>query len=330
MVHVEATSFMRDMSGNEYLSTGEAARILGLSRSTVARRFDEGSLKGKSHPITGERLISAKSVQEFLARHAFGGETESAVKRIVLRSIASDLIDMANDMATSDARLEMEIVARGWEALIICIKKIPSLVILDDVPSDISCPELIAAIRKEADGHSLPILCCLRDSDPQQAVAWGADMVMTLAEVQAGLLHERVLDLLHLAGESADAGSSPVPHHRRWPRFTVNVPGTLELYLVATPQEYTSGSTIVDNISQGGAGLSKIRIDSNAIPAESFRMVLKIDHPTLRDWHAHCQVVRLSINGDLSAGVQFVQLPEDCREKIVSFERLRAPALVER
>jgi CheY-like chemotaxis protein len=316
------------MSGNEYLSTGEAARMLGLSRSTVARRFDEGALKGKSHPITGERLISARSVQDFLAKHAFASEPDAQpVKLVVLRSVAPDLMMAARDIVSADARLEMEIVARGWEALILCIKKTPHLVVLDCGDSDISCPDLIAAIRKEADGHSLPILCCARDTAPQVAVTWGADLVVTPQDVQAGLLRARMMELLRLPDQSDTAQAPPMQHRRRWPRVSIDLPGTIELYRVATPQEYTSGSTIVDNISQGGAGLSKIRIDSKAIPAESFRLVLKVDHPTLRDWHAHCQVVRLSVNGELSAGVQFVQIPQQCREKVIALERLHSPAL---
>ncbi len=43
--------------GGEYISTGEAARILGISRPTVQHHFDMGTLKGK-HPITGWRSVS--------------------------------------------------------------------------------------------------------------------------------------------------------------------------------------------------------------------------------------------------------------------------------
>ena len=38
------------------LTTGEAADLLRVSRSTVSRRFDKGELRGEVNRITGERM----------------------------------------------------------------------------------------------------------------------------------------------------------------------------------------------------------------------------------------------------------------------------------
>jgi hypothetical protein len=46
----------------EFYSTGEAAQILNISRSTVSHKFDVGLLKGKKNPITGERFVSGESI----------------------------------------------------------------------------------------------------------------------------------------------------------------------------------------------------------------------------------------------------------------------------
>jgi excisionase family DNA binding protein len=181
------------MSDSEYLSTGEAAKVLGISRSTVARRFDEGALRGKAHPITGERLISNESITHFFEDHIHAGA------------------------------------------------------------------------------------------------------------------HYRDIALFE--------------HRRRWPRYSVHLPCTLELYVTDKPLEDTRGGAVVDNISLDGAGLSHIQFDAHCIPTESFRILMEIDHPLLPAWSAYCQVIRLHVNGQLSAGLQFMHITKSCCDKIAALDR---------
>jgi predicted site-specific integrase-resolvase len=49
------------------LTTGEAARILGISVPTVIRYFNEGILTGWKNPITGRMVIDLKSVETLKA-----------------------------------------------------------------------------------------------------------------------------------------------------------------------------------------------------------------------------------------------------------------------
>ena len=45
------------------LTTGDGARMLGVSRSKVERLFDQGVLTGWKHPIVGWRSIDRESVE---------------------------------------------------------------------------------------------------------------------------------------------------------------------------------------------------------------------------------------------------------------------------
>jgi len=56
------------MTLKNYITTGEVAKLLNISRSTVSRKFDSGGLQGKKNPITGERLISPKSLVVFMEK----------------------------------------------------------------------------------------------------------------------------------------------------------------------------------------------------------------------------------------------------------------------
>mgnify|MGYP006312487095 CR=1 FL=1 len=57
------------MEKKEYYSTGDASRILNISRATVSRKFDSGELNGRKNPITGERLISRESIISFMKKY---------------------------------------------------------------------------------------------------------------------------------------------------------------------------------------------------------------------------------------------------------------------
>jgi hypothetical protein len=310
------------MKDIEYFSTGEAARMLGISRSTVSRRFDEGALLGKAHPITGERLISAESIDHFLKEYVRPVETSSLITRqLVLRSNAQDLIGLVESVAAGDRRIKMDVASRGSEALIICARNPTDLLILDDTPTDITSPAIIRSLREIDARHILTVLCCLRDSNPQQVAIWGADAQLPLTELNSTTLETCLYELLRLTRKEHNNQTVAVEHKRQWPRHTLNVAGTIGVYRVPTPEEQMWGSVTVDNISLGGAGLSNVKIHSNSLPAESFRMLLQIDAPQLQDWQAHCQVVRLKVNGQVTAGVQFMSMSQDCQEKLKYFER---------
>jgi DNA-binding transcriptional MerR regulator len=50
------------MASKEFYTTGEAAKLLNISQSTVSRMFNRNILLGKQNPITGKRLISRESI----------------------------------------------------------------------------------------------------------------------------------------------------------------------------------------------------------------------------------------------------------------------------
>jgi hypothetical protein len=315
------------MKDEEFLSTGETARLLGISRSTVSRRYDDGSLCGKTHPITGERLISVESTKHFLEGHVRPSDTNSTItKHLVLRSEAQDLIGLLDGLVVADRRIKVTTKGRGTEALVASARKPTDLLILDDTATDISCPDIIRTLRELEDRHKLAVLCRLRDHSHQEAAGWGADAVLPSGELQSHTLETRIYELLKLTPRARHDYAGAVVHRRQWIRHDLRVPGSIGVYRVQTPEERAWGSVVVENISLGGAGLSKVQVDSNSLPAEPFRMLLRIDTPPLPDWQAHCQVVRLRVNGQVTAGVQFVEMTQDCRNKILAFERAYTPS----
>ena len=52
-----------------FISTGEAQRMLRVSRATVMRYFDHGILKGEKHPITRLRSVKKASVLALMKKY---------------------------------------------------------------------------------------------------------------------------------------------------------------------------------------------------------------------------------------------------------------------
>ena len=57
------------MVTKKYFTTGEVAKLLDISRSTVMRKFDKGIFRGKKNPITGERMVARESLDAFMKQY---------------------------------------------------------------------------------------------------------------------------------------------------------------------------------------------------------------------------------------------------------------------
>jgi excisionase family DNA binding protein len=166
-----------------FLTTGEAARLLGISRATVSRKYDRGILSGYKNPLTGERLISRGSA----------------------------------------------------------------------------------------------------------------------------------LELLNAAAAASPHGAEPTPfqHVRQWRRSTVGVPVEIEVCPVNSPDCRMPGRAVLENISPGGAYLSRLDLNGGYLPAGPFHVVFKVAQPPLQDWKAEGRVVRLDSRDWLSAAIEFESLSDE-------------------
>lgn len=80
------------MDLKNYITTGEVAKLLNISRSTVSRKFDSGDLQGKKNPITGERLISRKSLMVFMEKYNLPLDILTIEKKRILLGTSDEWI----------------------------------------------------------------------------------------------------------------------------------------------------------------------------------------------------------------------------------------------
>lgn len=296
------------MAAKEFFSTGEAAKLLNISRSTISRKFDLGILFGKRNPITGERFVSRESLQAFMKLYNVFPETFILVKRVLVSTPDNSLFSLIKEASSGEGRLQIERLGANTDVLNGCLKEHPDLLIVDEESSDLSCAEIIRSLQKKEELKDLKILCCSRSPDTHRLFEMGAHQVLPREAVDTSRLKKVISALLDLH-ESAFEAPQPFEHRRQWPRATVHLPSKVWIYRVRTPYLRDTGEAQIENISCGGAFLSGIHPGTRVIPCEPFRIFLKVDQGPLKNWKAHGRVVRLQSNGgSLAAGVQFTRL----------------------
>src|SRR5512139_2797892 len=82
------------------LTTGDGARMLGVSRSKVERLFDQGVLTGWKHPIVGWRSIDRESV-EALTKKSKGWFRRGRLRKTTSRPSSENEIPPPNQGLTT-------------------------------------------------------------------------------------------------------------------------------------------------------------------------------------------------------------------------------------
>ena len=194
------------MAAKEFFSTGEVAQILDISRATVSRKFDDGTLTGKKNPITGERLISRQSLSTFMKQYDLNISTidveagntpdsapgiEGSVINILLGSPDEQFQDLLKETFSDDKRIKLDITSSGYDALIKCSQNPPDLFIIDENLTDIYCAELVKSLKRNDFNKSLKILCCLQSYDPAKVEKIKADDYIVKENIdKADLIHK--------------------------------------------------------------------------------------------------------------------------------------------
>jgi CheY-like chemotaxis protein len=306
---------------DEYLSTGEAAQILNISRSTVSRGFDQGILQGKKNPITGERLISRESIIAFMKQHNLPLDASIiGKKKILIGSSDEKFISFIQKALATDQRLRVEAVNFGSDVLLQQAKERPDLLIIDDDLTDIPGSEVIKSLRRTELPGGSKILCGMKSQKIKPGVETGADDSFAKDGTERLELLEKIYRLLDIPQELPKETAS-FQHLRRWPRLTINLPAEIGVYAQRSPLKRETGKAIMENISLGGAYLSQIQLDQGRLPGEPFRLLLQVNRSPLENMRVHCKIIRLQSNGSLSVGLQFVKLSKSSRAMIESIYR---------
>ena len=303
------------MLPKEFYTTGEAAELLKISRSTISRKFDRGGISGKKNPITGERLVARESLLTFLKEHNL--PIEALViekKRVLVVTTDDELFSLIQKIFGEDNRVKAERESYGGDVLVRCSRGKLDLLVIDEEFPDISSADLIRTLRGQEEQKGLKIVCITGRRKTKKALQWGADEVFGREALNQKELRRRLYSLLELL--EGPGMREMVEHQRKWPRLRTHLPAKMTIYRLRTPRRRDLGKAMVEDISCGGAYLSGIEMEKGEIPCEPFGILVEVDQEPLKHWRAHCKLARLMSNGSLTAGVQFVRISKSNFEMI--------------
>ncbi len=304
------------MIPKEFYTTGEAAEVLQISRSSISRKFDRGIISGKKNPVTGERLVSRESLVAFMEQHHLPVESMVMEKKWVLLGTTDDeLFSLFQKIFDEDNRVKLERESYGGDVLVWCSRGRGDLLVIDEDLSDIPSAEVIRTLRRQEEQKGLKIVFITRKQKAKQGLQWGADVVFRREGLDQKELRRRLYSLLELP-EVRSGMKEEVEHRRKWPRLRAQLPARIKVYRLRMPARKDLGKAMVENISRGGAYLTGIEMEGGEIPCEPFHVLMEVNQEPLKDWRAHCKVARLQSNGSITAGVQFVRISESNLEKI--------------
>jgi hypothetical protein len=267
-------------------------------------------------------MIDRESLLDFVKQHDLPVDMPAtAGKAILLASRDCRLVAGVKRVLSDDTRLRCQQTHSGADTLIACSGETPDLLVVGQDFNDLAAEQVIRSLRRQKQWQTLKILCCVRNEQPQACIEWGATAALSQDEwSDDDNLRQSIRELVGLSGpEQPDTES--FEHFRKHPRIPVNMPARAGIYRLNAPRHHIWGNAVVRNISEGGAYLSPLTLEDERLPAEPFRVLLEIDEAPLRNWKAYCQLIRLQANGSLRAGLQFVKLSPDDREKIGQITR---------
>jgi CheY-like chemotaxis protein len=304
------------MVAKEFFSTGEAAKLLKISRSSISRKFDLGLLEGKKNAVTGERFISRSSVIAMMKQHNLSLDPlASEKKEIFLGTSDESLPALFQKILSEDERVEIKRFGFGAEMLMRYSQEPPDLLIIDEALPDLPCSEVVRTLRRMEGQEGPKILCIARAAGSRLFAELREEEVVVKGDLDPIRLKKKLYTLLEMP-EERPVRQQTFQHQRQWPRITVHLPVTIEVYRRRAFYVRESGKAIVENIGGGGAYLSHIHLESRTIPCEPFGIKLVADKAPLKDWKAFGKIVRLESNGSITAGVQFTRLSQSNLRKI--------------
>ena len=143
----------------ELYSTGDVARICGVTINTVVKWFEAGELEGRRTSRTGARRITRKSLFSFLKRQSFPPDTATGERfRIIVVDDDRSAISLFRNVFRNSNGYMIEATTSSFEAGLLAESIKPNVVFLNINLRSIKAGELIKQLRASADKQKMLIV----------------------------------------------------------------------------------------------------------------------------------------------------------------------------
>jgi len=310
---------MMQAEGKRFFTTGEVAKILGVSTTTVIRRFDAGHLSGRRHPVTGRRMIAYESVVRFMEEHRLPlSGLKGKEQRVLALLPRKEEAECFRSAFFDDPRFALRCLRDGAEVCGAAVQWRPDLVVIDVEAGDAPGPYLVRSLRNLPNARSMVILLAgpaHRAPGETALRRLGAEGYL-VKPWQPDALRERVADVLGLG--ALPKGRPPIADRRRWPRFRADWPAAFRVRRRGRAAAPQGGTAVVRDVSQGGAYLEDIRMHRGGLPLAPFTLHIRVTGGEGKGLKATCRPIRIHTNEGLGLGVAFLNLGSSQTERLAA------------
>ena len=140
-------------------STGDVAKICGVTINTVVKWFEAGELEGRRTSRTGARRITRKSLFSFLKRQGFPPETAARERfRIIVVDDDKAAISLFRRSFRNDSGYMVNTTSSSFEAGLLAERLKPNVVFVDVNLKSIETMELAKHLRDVANGQDMLVV----------------------------------------------------------------------------------------------------------------------------------------------------------------------------
>ena len=193
-------------SSKKVFTSGEAARVCGVSADTVSRWFDVGQLEGYRLGPGGDRRIPYQNLRKFMIGHGIPlDRLEVDELRILVVDDDPYYLDILPIALSKDGRFAVAVASTGFDAGAQVVEFEPNLIILDIHLSDADGRMLCQRVKNRPEMRETRVLAIsgfLNDAEARELRKYGFDGYLK-KPFSIDELFARVDELLTLAKKAS-------------------------------------------------------------------------------------------------------------------------------
>ncbi|MGQ9663199.1 MAG: hypothetical protein ACUVWX_12810 [Kiritimatiellia bacterium] len=147
-------------------------------------------------------------------------------RRVLVVAPESELRTEVEKILATESRLTVSTVGFGSDALILCTREVPHvLLLMGDLP-DLQCSQVIKSLRRREEYAGIKMLCLARSGERGGCEGCEADAFLDGTSLEPASFMETIYRLCGLRRGGPEE-EHPVEHRRRRPRYLVNLPARI-------------------------------------------------------------------------------------------------------
>ncbi len=162
----------------EFLTSGQAAQLLGIPARTVRRYLAIGKIPGTQDRVTCRWKVLRRDISSMMKRRA--NHSRSSLRHIIIINGEPTIASFAKGALEQRFSATVQVCPNSCNALIHIGAKSPDVVVLHTMMSPINPENMIKAIRSDTDYCKTRLLVVCNDADEIDEIKMlGADCAIT-------------------------------------------------------------------------------------------------------------------------------------------------------